>query len=851
MLVVFGCLFWGSLTALAAEEVPANERQGEELFATKVGPLLMKRCGGCHGEHEKKSGLSVGSIAGLLAGGATRGAAVVPGHPEESVLLKMIAGRLKPRMPLDQEPLAADEIALITTWINQLKGTPASAVKEPIAWWAAQPIADPTPPKIEQSTWVRNPIDQFVLSKLDAIGVEPAEEAPKEVLLRRAFFDLIGMPPTLEETREFLTDESPDAYARLVDRLLADQRYGERWGRHWLDVVRYADSGGSEYDREYSHLWRYRDYVIQSFNEDKPFHRFVIEQLAGDEIDTPTPQSRTALGFLRLSPEHGSPNKDVNRQLLLNDMTAAVGSVFLGVTLGCAQCHDHKYDPITQKDFYRLQAFFVGVRLESVEVPFEGTDAERFAAGRKQAEEHFAQLQQQAQTMEAEYLGRLTAQLIAEGLSADEAAKKADKAELDRRLAQAPADSAGDAPSGSAGGAEAKAAGPRGRKFSTADRTALTRLRNDLAEASGDGTFEKGAARRRIDRYLPKVHVVTNTPQDYFATLPHLPVAFVRVRGEVDRLGEMVRPGFLSAVTGSHDPAPPRTDKFGNLEKFRIGLAEWIGSEKNPFTARVIVNRVWQWHFGNGIVRTSNNFGQNGASPTHPELLDWLASRLIENKWSIKSLHRLMMLSAAYRQSADIQSLQAEQADPNNRLLWHANRQRLEGEAVRDSILAVSGRLNLEMRGPAIYPPLPAGMEDRTYYKHSRFWELSDGPAGRRRSVYIFNRRQLDFPLLAALDAPVFSSPNERRAVSTTPLQALLLLNGDLVNEEAEFFAQRVIKIAGDDRTAQIRTAYEMALTRTPTADELTAATGFLESGGDLAGLCRVLYNLNEFIYID
>jgi hypothetical protein len=313
----------------------------------------------------------------------------------------------------------------------------------------------------------------------------------------------------------------------------------------------------------------------------------------------------------------------------------------------------------------------------------------------------------------------------------------------------------------------------------------------------------------------------------------------------------MVRPGFLSAVTGNHDPAPPRTDKFGNLEKFRIGLAEWIGSRDNPLAARVIVNRLWQKHFGEGIVRTTNNFGRNGTPPTHPNLLDWLATRFMENKWSIKSLHRLMMLSATYRQSSDLNSLAADQVDPQNRLLWRMPRRRLEGEVIRDSILAVSGRLKREMGGPAVYPPLPAGMEDRMHYKHSRFWEPSDGPESRRRSVYIFNRRQLDFPLLAAFDAPVFSSPSERRAVSTTPLQALLFLNGNLVNDEAEHFANRVVQTAGSDVAAQIRSAYELALTRPPTAEELQETMQYLANGGDLIAFCRVLFNLNEFVYVD
>jgi hypothetical protein len=828
------------------------------VFDSKVRPLLLARCGECHGERENKSDLKVLSVAGLLAGGATRGAAIVPGHPEQSVLVKLVSGQLKPRMPLKGDPLSAAEISLIETWIKDLKAPPQSD-EDAKSWWAVQKIALPIPPAVRDQARIRNPIDQFILARLQHEGIPPAPEAAKDVLLRRIFFDLVGVPPTPDEASEFLEDNSPDACERLIEKLLADPRYGERWGRHWLDVVRYADSGGSEYDREYSHLWRFRDYVVRSFNEDKPYDRFVIEQLAGDEIDAPTTDSRLALGFLRLSPEHGSPNKDVNRQLLLNDLTAAVGSVFLGVTAGCAQCHDHKYDPISQKDFYRLQAFFVGARMEEIDLPFEPHEADRFAAGRKGAEEQLAGLKERAAALEAEYLVRLKEQLVGEGLSEADAAEKATKAELDRRLAAAePAAPGASGPASRLppgplpGGRDAADSGIR--RFTAEDRLALERLRNDFKEASADRVFEKGAALRRVDRYLPRAHVVANTTQDYFAHVPHLPVAFVRIRGEFDRFGEMVRPGFLSAVAGNHNPAPPRVDKFGNLEKFRIGLAEWIASPENPLAPRVMVNRIWQFHFGQGIVRTANNFGRNGSGATHPELVDWLAAKFIENNWSVKSMHRLILNSAAYRQDSRYAPIQAARNDPQNRLLWRMNRHRLEGEAIRDAILAVSGRLDSEMAGPPIFPPLPDGMEERTYYKHSRFWEPSDGPDGRRRSVYIFNRRQLDFPLLAALDAPVFNSPNEQRAVSTTPLQALLLFNGRLVSDEAAHFARLVHQTAGSDRAAQVRYAYQRALARLPTDDELRSGIEFLdaESSDDgLVGLCRVLFNLNEFVYVD
>jgi Protein of unknown function (DUF1553)/Protein of unknown function (DUF1549)/Planctomycete cytochrome C len=807
----------------------------DDVFQKKIAPLLKSRCGSCHSGTESRSGLTVTSVADLLEGGATRGAAIVPGHPEQSVLVKLLRGQAKPRMPFQAEPLPNAEIALIEDWIRNLKAPDKTTTERENGWWAVRKLARGPLPDVRDAARVRNPIDRFVMSRLESEGIVPAPEAPPEVLLRRVFYDLVGMPPTLEEAREFLDDRSPDAYERLIDRLLGDSRYGERWGRHWLDVVRFADSGGSEYDREYSHMWRYRDYVIRAFNNDLPYDRFVIEQLAGDEIDAPTPASRIALGFLRMSPEHGSPNKDTNRQHLLNELTATVGSAFLGVTLSCAQCHEHKYDPITQRDYYRIQAFLVGVRMEETDVPFDPNEAPLMAAGRDAAEKEFARLQAETSRVEGALLAKLKDILIAEGVAPEEAVKKTTKEELDRRLADA-------------------TAGAGATSFTVEEKQTLERLRIDVTESGADGVFEKGAARRRIDRYLPKAHTVTNVNNDYFARVPHLPVAFVRIRGEYDRFGEMVRPGFLSAVTGNHEPATPRTDKFGNLEKFRIGLGEWIASADNPLSPRVIANRLWQQHLGQGIVRTANNFGRNGTPPTHPELLDWLAVRLIDHRWSLKGLHRTIMGSATYRQSSNYTTAEGMRIDPQNRLLWRMNRRRLDGEVIRDGILSVSGRLNRAMGGPAVYPPLPEGMEDRIFYKRSRFWEPSEGPEGRRRSVYIFKRRQLDFPLLAALDAPVFNTPAEARAVSTTPLQALLLMNGRLVNEEAAHFARRLETECGDDPRRQVVAAYRLALCRDPSDEERQAALEFIagdETGGGLHGFCRVLFNLNEFVYVD
>ena len=841
-------LTWSTLLLTTFLMVPAGSLSGAEpsggnsnlaVFESKVLPILKTHCAECHNATDSESGLAVLSIEDLLVGGALHGPAVTPGHPEQSVLIEMLTGKLTPRMPYQRSPLSVEEIGVIRLWIKGIKPLPQAADSS-TEWWAVQDVKQPAIPSTEKSAWARNPIDLFILSALESRGLQPSPEASKRTLVRRLYFDLVGMPPTPEEAQAFLADDSPEAHARLVDHLLDDPRYGERWGRHWLDVVRYADTGGSEYDREYSHMWRYRDYVIRSFNEDKPYDRFVIEQLAGDEVEKPDVQSRIALGFLRLTPEHGSPNKSKNRQLLVNELTATIGSVFLGVSLGCAQCHDHKYDPIPQKDFYRMQAFLVGVCLEQADVEFEEHDAEKMKVAQLQAERQLANAETRLAEMEEGFLERLKTILAAEGVSTDDVEQQATKGELEKRLRAAAPATVGSPQTGEDVG-----------RFTLEESAAYKRLTDDLKPVTGDGIFEKGVYRRRVDRYRPKAHIVCNLTQDFFANRPHLPVNFVRIRGEHDQLGEMVRPGFLSAITGHSDPAPPRIDRFGNVEKFRLGLAEWIANTANPLTARVMVNRIWQQHFGAGVVRTANNFGRNGARPTHPELLDWLAAAFVKNKWSVKAMHRLMLNSATFRQTSNRDDALARNFDPRNRLLWRMPRRRLEGEVIRDSVLAVSGRLNRETGGPGVYPALPDGMEERMYYKFATFWEPSNGPESQRRSVYIFQRRQMEFPLLAALDAPVFNTPLATRTVSTTALQALMLMNGRLINEEALHFSQRAIA-AGSDPAAHIRKAYELALTRLPTEEELATARQFLAtSDSGLTGLCRVLFNSNEFVYVD
>jgi hypothetical protein len=818
------------------------EDQGnDKVFEQQVQPILQARCMPCHDARTRSSGLSVLTKADLLAGGARRGPAVVTGNPESSVLIKMLYGQLSPQMPFGQDPLPPERINQIAAWIRGLKPEAVGQAGSE-KWWAFQPVKRTDPPAIKNSSWVRNDIDRFVLQKLEAKGLAPSSESPRQILLRRAFFDLVGIPPKPEEAMTFLSDNSPDAYERLIERLLADPRYGERWGRHWLDLARYADTQGFEADRENYHMWRYRDYVIRAFNDDKPYDRFIQEQIGADELASQPPETQIALGFLRLGPRFQTTIVKEARQLMLDEITSTVGSVFLGLTMKCAQCHDHKYDPIPQKDFYRLQAFLLPIEL--VDRPVEFADRELRAKMERAHEETSARLKSDEarfKTYQQALMARLGDPAGNAGTAADDddgAPGKIDPsiANLERRIYRV----------------DANALTPNAED-STFTLEEKQKYLDLLSYVDGTrGGRDMGLTRRQLTRYEPKAHTVKNA--DNSALGPALPVAHVRIRGEYNRLGEVVEPGFLSVVTGKPDPASLPADRFGNIRAWRTPLATWIASPENPLTARVMVNRIWQYHFGNSIVNTPSDFGRNGSRPTHPELLDWLALKFVESKWSIKAIHRLIMTSSTYRQtSLGPAEKKCEEIDPGNLLLWRMNRQRLEGEIIRDSVLAVSGRLNPDRGGPGIFPRLPVAMSERLRIKNLPIWEPSDGPETRKRSVYIYQRRQLEVPFLSVMDAPVFQTSCERRGVSTTALQSLMMLNGDLILQEAVHFAERVAREAGPKPAEQIRRAFQLALARPPTAEELKEAGGFLAAADKegLVGLCRILFNTNEFVYVD
>ncbi|MBM3803257.1 MAG: DUF1553 domain-containing protein [Acidimicrobiia bacterium] len=820
-------------------------------FEDKVHPILQNRCLPCHDARTRTSGFSVAILDSVLAGGARHGRAVKNGQPSESPLIQILRGRIKPQMPLGQA-LAETEIVAIEEWIRTLK--PESATTPAAAkggYWAFLKPTPQAPPSVKNSRWVRNDIDAFILNRLEANSLTPPPEADRKVLVRRLYFDLIGLPPTPQEVRAFVESNSPKAYEELVERLLGDKRYGERWGRHWLDLARYADTNGYEGDPEFAHAWRYRDYVIDAFNNDKPYDEFIKEQIAGDELapvmsagplPPPEPEKVVALTFLRLAP-FTEPRGEESRDLLLSEMTSTVSSVFLGLTVGCAKCHDHKYDMVPTRDFYRMKAFFATVQIEPARVgdvqqlggPLR---AEFYRPGEKEwADKARAGFEEELRTIEKDFavfqkplLEKLTARRRREKPTGDASAQ----AEVTLKDLKKEISDEGD---NSAGFQKKEPV------FSQVEKQQFQKFEGQVLRL-----------KKKIERLEPAAMSLRHSDGPPYG--PSVPTTHVLIRGEYDRPGEPVEPGFLSAITGNSDPAVIEIDRYKRhpTRGRRLALAKWIASSENPLTARVMVNRLWQHHFGRGIVDTPSDFGKNGSPPTHPELLDWLATRFVEGKWSVKAMHRLILASNTYRQSSQNIDAKAMQSDPDNRLLWRFNRLRLEGEVIRDSVLAVSGRLNPERGGPPVFPPLPKGLDEAQKVQGINTWETSNGGDGRKRSVYVFQRRSLNLPLLETFDASVFNASCDRRRTSITALQPLSMYNGEFANLEARHFAE-VLQKVGSNLDAQIQQGFWLALARSPTAAELKRLSAFLDSVGSkeeaLIGLCRILLNTNEFVYVD
>ena len=910
---------------------------GESLFNGRVEAILSGSCVRCHGGDQKKGGLDLTRRASAREGGES-GPAIVPGDLDESLLIeKTAAGEMPPKTPL-----SAEQVETLRVWVKAgapYAREPLLAPRPGAELWSLRPIKNPAPPAVdaEAARWIRNPIDAFILAKLRENTLTPAPEADRADLIRRLSFDLIGLPPSPEEIDAFIADDDPLAYETLVDRLLASPRYGERWARHWMDVVRFGESEGYETNMPRFNAWPYRDYVIRSFNRDTPFPRFVVEQLAADVASAGADKdwlTQAATGFLVGGTHDVVGNATIEgmkqqRVDDLDDVVTATGTAFLGLTINCARCHDHKFDPISQKDYYGLQAVFAGVNHASRAV--EAADAE---ARRAKAAIVAAELAEVDQKLDAfvpvaqlesdgpsrpmvnprrnvERFAPIKARMIRMTIlaTADPIEPCVDELEVytaepsPRNVALASAGGKASASSeypGSAihkiahlndgrvgngrswishvpGKGVATIAWPeaalidrvvwsrdREEKYtdrlatqyvieaadepgawrvvaSSLDRAAYKAGARSEAEADSAPTSEdaarRDALRKRRTELKAQLDQLGTTISMYIGTFTQPATTHMLRRGDPMQPGAEVAPAAVAALG-----APLNLAVDAPEGERRLALARWIGDPTNPLPARVMVNRIWHYHFGRGIVATPSDFGMNGAAPSHPELLDWLAARYVAEGWRLKPLHRLMVLSAAYRQSSRSDA-QAAAVDRDNRLIWRMTSRRLEAEAVRDSILAVAGKLDSAMGGPG-YNIWEKNTNYVAIYKPRG--EL--GPDAFRRMVYQFKPRSQQDPTFGSFDCPDAALVAPRRNISTTALQALDLLNSGFVIQQAGLFAERLAREAGDDPERQVDRGFALALGRAPTAAERAASAALIRGRGT-PSFCRALYNANEFVY--
>ncbi len=831
-------------------------------FSKEIQPIFEASCWKCHGTAVQLSKLDLRTREGALRGGQ-HGAAITPGNPQASKLFRMISGAEKPAMPLDGK-LTTEQVNAVRRWIEA--GAPWEAVSqtnnsakpdleagevpdEARQYWAFQrPVRRPVPQA------ARHPVDAFLLKAMQEKGLKPAPRADAVTLVRRAYLDLTGLPPTPAEVVDFVSDRSPDAWEKLIDRLLASPHYGERWGRHWLDVARYADSNGYEHDFDRPNAWRYRDYVIQSFNRDTPWNVFLREQIAGDELDWVSKDSLIATGFLRSYAKVGFREKDNPefRYEYLDDMIATVGRGILGMTVQCARCHNHKFDPIPQKDYYRLQASLFGY----VEVDHPLTtqaEAEAYEKTLASVTARANAVRMQIRALEQPYREVLLAQKykkfpanVQTAIATPEAQRTPGQVLLANQVIRTVSVGSGEIdrlmkPEDLARKKDLNAQLSAIEKERPAPIPVAAGITDGDYRFTPDGPGDEPAPGKRVKTEAFEGSFLHKGPEKYIA-----PPSYFLIRGDVNSRGSQMQPGFLTVATYGNPPVelPPAN---GHTSGRRRALAEWLVSPDNPLTARVIVNRIWHHHFGRGIVATLDNFGKMGELPTHPELLDWLALEFMDRGWSVKQMHRLLMTSEAYQMSSQFTDESNVQRDPQNKYGWRFRSRRLEAEIVRDAILATSGGLNREVGGPPVFPALSG--EVLQQMTHGIWNKQPDGPSTWRRSVYIYRKRGLPFPMLESFDLPDQNISCGARSVSTVPTQALMLLNDEFVVKQAELFAQRVQEAAPRDPQQQIELAYRIAVGRVPDVIEREAAQAYLQKHS-LAGFTHVLLNLNEFVYL-
>lgn len=766
-------------------------------FRKDVEPILKTRCQGCHGAAQQMNGLRLDNRDAALA-------VVVPGKSAESVLIHRVMGDKGLRaMPPGPKRLSPEEIATLRAWIDEGATWPESAVASAAVkstHWAFQPIRHPSPPKTSNDAWVRNPIDAFILARLDREKIAPSPEASKRVLLRRLSLDLTGLPPTPDELNEFVADTRPDAYERQVDRLLSSVHFGEKWGRHWLDRARYADSDGYEKDWARPFAWRYRDYVINALNADMPFDRFTIEQIAGDLLPNSTAEQKVATGFHRNTLTNREGGIDNNQFLFENalDRSNTVAAAWMALTTGCAQCHNHKYDPISQKEHYQLLAFFDNVDEVDIDAPLAG----ELGPYLRKRNEYRAKREEVLKEYKVPELMPVWEEHM---LRAEANPGK----ETDWDLAWdclLKLTESGD-----------------GRKIMHIPAPQRTERQWDILTdhfirnyhfAVGPKKYDEvkfkeldKKLRELKDTYPQLTQAMTLAESDH----PH--PSYVRVKGDYKAPGVEVEPGVLAVL-------PPLKAADGK-HATRLDLAKWLVSPEHPLTARVAVNWMWQELFGQGIVRTPNDFGTRGAPPSHPELLDWLASEFRDGGWSTKSIIRTMVMSSTYRQSSKARP-ELENVDPANSLLSRQTRVRLPAELIRDEALSVSGLLNTEVGGKSIFPPQPAGVAELGYGQHDDSgWKESTGRDRYRRGMYIFFKRSTPYPMLVNFDAPKSVQPVCSRDRSDTALQALNLLNDPVYMEAADALAYGTLSEKPGPFRDRLAVAFERTLGRPPSPREV------------------------------
>lgn len=774
-------------------------------FTRQIQPVLAKHCYSCHGPDQAEGGLRFSDGESALAEAESGEFAIVPGDVEASQLIHRITSDDEfERMPPEGDPISDDDIELLKAWIQS-----GAAWKQ---HWAFYPSKNAQPPEIAGEKTSTHPIDAFVISSLQAANLQPNPPADRATLIRRAHYDLIGLPPTADEVSAFVADQRPEAYTELIDRLLASEHYGERWGRHWLDLVRYAETNSFERDGVKPNAWKYRDYVIRSFNDDKPYNQFVREQLAGDELDEVTTETLTATGFYRLGIWDDEPADPLQAKYdELDDIITTMGQAFLGLTINCARCHDHKIDPIPQTDYYSLVAFLsdltpYGTRGNKESFNQVDVSPPKLVATYAANDAQRADLEKQIHAIEQSGIAKMSAP----DQRATEGPKRDRKAVLDEKL----------------------------KSNLTADKwKELKSLQAELRQVVMQG--QKLPAREMV-LGVAKTQTEPQKTHVMFRGNPHSPA-------------QEVTPSFPT-IFGAPDPELKNTDSPSGRRRI---FADWVASDDNMLTSRVMANRLWQFHFGRGIIRSSNNFGQLGTPPTHPELLDWLSKNLVSNGWRLKAMHRLIMTSQTYQMSSATNE-NAVLRDPANDLFWKFDPRRLSAEEVRDSILAVNRSLNTKAYGPSVYPT----MSEEVLAGQSRpgaGWGNSTPEERRRRSVYIHVKRSLLTPLLAAFDLPEPDRTCEARFATLQPGQALSMLNSSFIHEQAAKLAES-IGASDLDNSQIVRRSIQSVLSRDASDAEVREGTELIVDLETNHGLereravqlyCLTVMNWNEFLFVD